>query len=220
MKLQLDDARRILAEGEADFALLVEAAAAISSDPRATPADLDACLALGGLPAEFARSRPQLRVALLEDDPRRIEALCECLNGGWPGCRIDRFTDAPSMIRWLRENVGAVDIICLDHDLNDFRDADGELEPAGTGREVVDELVKLAPTCPVLIHSSNAPAASGMLFALRDAGWPVRAIAPYDDLAWVEGAWSGEFRALLHARESAVKAPRAPLPATPSKRVG
>ena len=124
------------------------------------------------------------------------------------------------MIGWLRENIGAVDIICLDHDLNDLPDANGEPTSAGTGRDVADQLVKLSPTCPVLIHSSNAPAASGMLFALRDAGWTVRATAPYDDLAWVQGAWCGEVQALLRDRELAARTSPEPLPATPSKRVG
>jgi hypothetical protein len=123
------------------------------------------------------------------------------------------------MIAWLRENLASVDVVCLDHDLNDLRHANGEPKPAGTGREVVDHLVTMPPTCPVLIHSSNAAASSGMLFALRDAGWPVRAIAPYDDLAWVSGGWCGELRSLLQAREPAVMAQPIP-PPTPSKRVG
>jgi hypothetical protein len=36
-----------------------------------------------------------------------------------------------------------------------------------------------------------------MKFDLEEAGWRVKQVAPYDDLAWVEEAWLPALRELL-----------------------
>ncbi len=77
------------------------------------------------------------------------------------------------------------DLICLDHDL--FVDSPDDSDP-GDGRDVSNFLATQMAQCPVLIHSTNAPAADSMLFSMRDAGWTVDRIAPIGD-DWIESYW-------------------------------
>ena len=39
-----------------------------------------------------------------------------------------------------------------------------------------------APTCPVIVHSSNSLAVPGMLRVLSESGWPCSAVMPTNDL--------------------------------------
>ena len=73
---------------------------------------------------------------------------------------------------------------------------DGQRFEPGIGREVADFLAQHAPVCPVIIHSSNGPAAQGMQFCLERAGWSVTRVYPLDDLAWVERGWRPELQRL------------------------
>ena len=88
-------------------------------------------------------------------------------------------------------------LISLDHDLPLRRDANGALIDCGNGRNVVDYLSSRDPTCPVIVHSSNAACADGMMFALTDGGWPCVRVYPRDDVSWVRDAWAEEIRSLI-----------------------
>jgi len=36
-----------------------------------------------------------------------------------------------------------------------------------------------------------------MLFALKDAGWQVRRVVPYEDYAWIRGEWMAQIVKLV-----------------------
>jgi hypothetical protein len=128
-------------------------------------------------------------VAILEDDVNRVREMRACLEEVLPGAGIVVFEVAAEMIAWLGAHLGEVVLISLDHDLP-LRDDDGRTVDCGSGREVADFLAPLAPTCPVIVHSSNQYCAPGMYFALKEAGWPVSRVCPMDDLEWVKRDWA------------------------------
>src|SRR3954453_22626652 len=66
---------------------------------------------------------------------------------------------------------------------------DGRMIDSGDGRQAADYLAARPPQCPVVIHSTNTPAAVGMEGALKDAGWTVNRVSPYGDLEWVASDW-------------------------------
>ncbi|MEX2187996.1 MAG: hypothetical protein WD875_14420 [Pirellulales bacterium] len=45
------------------------------------------------------------------------------------------------------------------------------------------------PACPIIIHSTNYPAAIGMEAVLSDSGWRVERVTPYGDLDWIAESW-------------------------------
>jgi hypothetical protein len=129
-------------------------------------------------------------LAILEDDPRRVAAMRACAADVLPNIDIVIFEDASAMIDWLGQNLADVVFISLDHDLPMDR---------GMGRQVADHLAALAPTCPVIVHSSNELGASGMYFELKRAGWPCKRVYPRDDVAWVGTAWKDELERFVKA---------------------
>lgn len=136
-------------------------------------------------------------VAILEDDPRRASKMSEVLGTSVPGVELIFFDNAPDMIEWLSSNLPSVRLLCLDHDLGPSRERDGERFDPGIGRDVVGFLEERTPTCPVVIHSSNGPAADGMFYALQFAEWAVDRVTPYQDLEWVTERWIGRIVSIL-----------------------
>ena len=117
-----------------------------------------------------------------------------------PEVELVRHDNAPDTIGWLREHPDTAALIVLDHDLGPSRVGDGERFEPGIGRHESDYLLELAPSCPVLIHSTNGPAAFGMQFSLEAAGWSVTRVYPFDDLEWIERDWFPEVVRLLAAQ--------------------
>ena len=130
-------------------------------------------------------------IAILEDDPERVNAMRACLAEAMLDVKVVVFDDAQRMIVWLCRHLSRVALISLDHDLR-LRNVAGATIDCGTGRQVADYLASMSPACPVVVHSSNPSCAPGMFFALRDAGWRCSQVRPYDDLAWVRQAWTPE----------------------------
>jgi CheY-like chemotaxis protein len=133
-------------------------------------------------------------IAILEDDERRVHEMRRCLESTAVALRF--FANAPEMLAWLRDHLKGVALISLDHDLPVQR-CDTRVNDCGTGRDVVDYLTSQEPVCPVLVHSSNASAASGMLYALKGAGWTTKQVYPHDDLCWIADDWTTEISAWL-----------------------
>jgi hypothetical protein len=159
------------------------------------------------LRATHENDRPlPTHVAILEDDPARVAAMRPHLAAALPNATPVFFEAAAAMIAWLDQHLGEVVLISLDHDLPIRRDADDSAIDCGTGREVADHLAALPPTCPVIVHSSNAPCAAGMVEVLTKAGWPTARVLPYDDLAWVEDDWAARIRQFV--REGWIKSTR------------
>lgn len=134
-------------------------------------------------------------LVLLEDDARRAEAMCR-VTTTYLGIPVVHQDNVPDLLEWLRKNLQRAVLIALDHDLGPSRIRDGQRFEPGIGREVADFLAQRTPVCPVLIHSSNGPAADGMQFCLERAGWSVTRVYPLDDLTWVERDWKPVVRRL------------------------
>src|SRR5688572_20565274 len=100
-----------------------------------------------------------------------------------PGFAVVAFDNAPDMIDWLATGLADAALISLDHDLGPTREREGggRFDP-GIGRDAADVMALYAPTCPVIVHSSNSLAVPGMLRVLRESGWPCSAVMPSDDL--------------------------------------
>lgn len=141
-----------------------------------------------------------MKIALLEDDLRRVRQMVRLLQEFFPEYSVTSFDNAPDMINWLADNLNEVKLICLDHDLGANRVLTEKTQDPGTGRDVADYLGTLEPTCPVLIHSSNVMAAPGMMMVLEDAGWPCSRLSPFNDLEWVRDAWIADVREALRKR--------------------
>ena len=139
-------------------------------------------------------------IAILEDDERRSEAMRQQLVSLFPQTTLILFDNAPDMIQWLRDNLYLVNLLCLDHDLGPTRQRDGDVFDPGTGRDVVDFICTYQPVCPVIIHSSNGPAAQGMQFALTDAGWQNERVRPMIDLEWIATDWSTTLSRMLNKK--------------------
>ncbi len=96
------------------------------------------------------------------------------------------FTDDPNeMNRVLGERMDDIIAISLDHDL--FDRAIGGIEL--TGMMVADFLTTQPPRFPVVLHTSNARDGETMKRILREAGWRVRVVTPFDDTTWVGNEW-------------------------------
>lgn len=133
-------------------------------------------------------------IAILEDNEQRIAAMTTVLREVLPAAPSIFFESAHEMLRWLAEHLHKAELISLDHDLPIRRDSENRLVDCGTGREVAEYLAKLPPTCPVIVHSSNATCADAMAAVLREGGWPCRRVHPRDDLAWVRHEWAEAVR--------------------------
>ena len=131
-----------------------------------------------------------MKVLILEDCHDRREKMSEFLSAQYPDLEIQFFITAGDFI----SGYGAVDAkeiaaIALDHDLEMIERDDGTMLDPGDGRQVADYLATQECVCPVIIHSTNSPAAVGMESVLTDAGWSVKRVFPYGDLEWIDTMW-------------------------------
>ncbi len=139
-------------------------------------------------------------IAILDDEPDRVDAMLRSLSANCPEYETAVFDNAPDMIEWLAEHHDKACLICLDHDLGPNRQREEKSFDPGTGRDVVDFLAGLPPTCRVVVHTTNQLAAPGMLQALEDRGWSVSRVSPYSDLDWIEEDWIEEVERSLPRR--------------------
>ena len=130
-----------------------------------------------------------LKIAILEDNADRRAAMEMRLADRFPQYPRFYFVAAQPMIEWLAEQIDEVILISLDHDLDLLPGEDGRLIDSGTGRDVADFLATHAPSSPIVLHTTNQPAAAGMEMVLEDAGWHVQRVVPYGDLEWIDEAW-------------------------------
>jgi hypothetical protein len=135
---------------------------------------------------------------ILEDDQNRIDEMRSCITEVAPSLSPIFFDNAFEMVDWLKENLAKVSLISLDHDLP-LITIDGASRDCGDGRLVADYLAQLAPTCPIIVHSSNADCAAGMFFTLERAGWRTKRTAPFDGITWIRLAWKQEILDLINS---------------------
>ncbi len=137
-------------------------------------------------------------IAILEDDDRRTQAMRQILKQKLPKRLSHFFDNAPDMIAWLKEGLWAVSLISLDHDLGPNREKNGETFDPGIGRDVVDFLATQRPTCPVIIHTTNAMGGEGMKYVLEQAGWHYERVVPFGDIEWIEELWIRKVLEQIH----------------------
>ena len=139
----------------------------------------------------------QPAVAILEDDPQRVEHMRRVLKATLPTCELRFFAAAPDMIRWLSEHLVRVVFISLDHDLDSVVPRTSQPTDPGCGRDVADWLAAQMPICPVFVHTSNQDASVGMMRVLLETGWPTHRVYPRSDIGWVSIEWADDLRAHL-----------------------
>jgi hypothetical protein len=136
-------------------------------------------------------------IFILEDNPARLVEMHPVLDRELPSHASQVEDDCAKAIAWLSDHLADVDLISLDHDLDSVpRLGEDAGVDHGCGRGVADYLATQPPTCPVIIHTSNATAGDGMYFALRRAGWPTFRVYPSDHQDWIGEAWADEIRGL------------------------
>jgi hypothetical protein len=148
-----------------------------------------------------------LKIAILEDNGERQAKMAECLADRFYHYEARFFKTACDAIDFLGEHLSETIVISLDHDLEITTGQNGQMIDGGTGREVADYLAKRSPVCPVVIHSTNSAAVSGMEMVLQDAHWETKRVIPWGDLEWIPTQWFRTVRqAILHtAREKTAK---------------
>lgn len=136
-------------------------------------------------------------IFILEDNPARLVAMHRVLDLELPAHARHVEDDCSKAIAWLSAHLADVDLISLDHDLDSVpRPGEDRQVDHGCGRGVVDHLETQHPTCPVIVHTSNATAGDGMYFALHRAGWPTYRVYPSDHHRWIGREWADQIREL------------------------
>jgi len=148
-----------------------------------------------------------MRILILEDNTDRRVAMTDCL-----GERLSMFplhiTDDPDeFVEHLRQSSAEILAISLDHDLHERPDQSTTL----TGMQVVDYLVTIPASFPVLMHTSNRHDGETMRSRLTESGWRVEWVIPFDGTTWIATDW---YRALKRAIRAS--APRQ-LPCRPTE---
>ncbi|MCC2668905.1 MAG: hypothetical protein K0Q72_1376 [Armatimonadetes bacterium] len=141
---------------------------------------------------------------LLEDERSRLELMLRP-DGTLLGFPVVLHDNAPDLLAWLQQHLNDAVLIALDHDLGPSRLRDGIRFEPGIGRDVVEFLAERGPVCPVVIHSSNSPAALGMQFRLEAAGWSVTRVIPFDGMQWIERDWLPEVERALNGGAQPVR---------------
>ena len=139
-------------------------------------------------------------IVILEDDPRRRAAMRAVSADRLPAHPPRFFATAPEAARYFADRPGRAAVVVLDHDLDPIPVYPRRAPDAGTGRDVADLLAARPPARPVVIHSTNRPAAAGMERVLTEAGWAVSAVVPHGGLEWVG---TDRVRAVCDAADSA-----------------
>jgi len=135
-----------------------------------------------------------MKIVILEDNADRQAIMRKCLADRFYTFETRIFDNAAEAIAYLRKHLAETLVIALDHDLEMKLGKHGRLVDPGTGREVADYLATQEPTCPVILHSTNTDAVSGMLGVLKDAGWRTKRVGPFEDMSWIESDWFFEVR--------------------------
>lgn len=141
-------------------------------------------------------------VAILEDNSDRRTIMRRCLSDRFYTFEHRFFDNAHEMVRFLESELDGCIAIALDNDLEMIEASDGHLIDPGSGRDVVAHLLTREPMCPVIIHTTNTDAAAASMENLKEAGWTVRRVIPFDDMAWIESDW---FYAMRRAMVGPIK---------------
>ena len=139
----------------------------------------------------------RLEIVILEDNLDRRAVMRDCLVERFPQHPARFFVTAGETIAFLQNNLPQVLAIALDHDLDLISIVPRRNLDPGSGRDVADFLATKSPTCPVLIHTTNAPAAVGMRRELDESGWTTGRVIPSDGENWIRKEWLPQLRNLI-----------------------
>jgi hypothetical protein len=124
-------------------------------------------------------------IAILEDNRERIDAMRRWLDDRFRMYETYVSNDPETFNSTLEQRWNELLLISLDHDLFEGRDG----LPDDDGMTVATFLATREPRCPIVIHSSNTPAALRMKRMLDRKGWTVSRVIPFDDTAWIVDDW-------------------------------
>lgn len=147
------------------------------------------------------RAEPQGGLlVILDDDEDRIAEMRRLLSAAMPDVVVRHFDNAPDLLAALPALLPDCALLSLDHDLGPTRERDGERFDPGIGRAISEALAAHPATCPVIVHTSNAPAGDGMVNDLAFAQWLVTRVFPYSDREWIRAEWLPAVTGLLGAK--------------------
>lgn len=138
-----------------------------------------------------------MRILILEDNAERRESMRESLEDRFPQYETCFASTAAQMIEELSQHLSDTLVIALDHDLELVPSHEGNWLDPGTGRDVADYLATQPPSCPVIIHTTNSPAAVGMQSVLDEAGWKTARVLPVGGMSWIPTIWLRTLRDLV-----------------------
>jgi hypothetical protein len=130
-----------------------------------------------------------MKIFILEDNAERRDAMRDCVRDRFHQFEACFFVEAEEMIAAFQQHLGETILISLDHDLEPQEATKGTWIDPGDGRMVADFLAQRPAVCPVIVHTSNSPAAAGMIRVLDEAGWITHRVAPYFDIQWIAQSW-------------------------------
>lgn len=146
-------------------------------------------------------------IVILEDARKRREIMAPCLADLCPQHRVRFFQTAGESIAYLIENLSRVLLICLDHDLEMIPIDGRRMIDPGSGRDVADFLATRPATCPIVIHSTNGVAVTGMQSVLNEAGWSIYRIVPVGVTRWIRIGWRQTVRIALRESDPGMATP-------------
>lgn len=138
-------------------------------------------------------------ILILEDSDSRIASFQSAVRALGPDWTLHLWHEAPTMIAQCGDLLADAALISLDHDLLPRAGAPADIDP-GDGLAVAMHLSKLKPSCPVIIHTSNAVRRQRMLRELLCSCWKVETVVP-GATDWIEQLWTARLRSLVKWRE-------------------
>jgi len=131
----------------------------------------------------------RMQIVILEDCMERRRLMTDMLQDKFAQYEFHFFYTSGEAIVHLRDNLDRLLAVILDHDLELIEVDKQRLIDPGTGRDVADYLASQPAVCPVVVHSTNSPAAIGMLSVLEDSGWTTERVIPVGEFNWIKTIW-------------------------------
>jgi hypothetical protein len=136
-----------------------------------------------------------MKVLILEDDDERATAFIQEISDINSQVEVMIWQSAHKMCQDLAVHLPSTVLISLDHDL---RTTDEHNEDPGSGMDVAKALSLLSPSCPVIVHTSNADASWSMINELTHSGWSVERAGPVGmGTEWVRTVWAPVARRMM-----------------------
>lgn len=146
-----------------------------------------------------------MRILILEDNAERRTAMLEHIADSLPMFGVSFFETSDSIITHLkRTELHEIALISLDNDLDPVV-VNGRTVDAGDGVAVARFLVEFIASVPtgsagrppIIIHTTNEPAAAEMVKLLTDAKWKLCRVTPYDAESWIGEVWISKVRSTI-----------------------